>query len=191
MSFNVLGTKPSIWSPKWINGPGDFEKEKHDTWITRRNFHNPLWVFLKRPKFWKLKTCSHLVSDLSWCEGFYCLMPQIEYSYICWRQINVFDYLLPPRSLLGLIHNIHFTYCISFQMPKILPQKHIWGPRISDTETAFYFKVTLANLYIVSKTHLWWKSNLSQTVNYPNLGHYSIFLFPYIGKEKLKIHYMQ
>ena len=91
MSFNVLGTKPSIWSPKWINGPGDFEKEKHETWITRRNFHNPLWVFLKRPKFWKLKTCSHLVSDLSWCEGFYCLMPQIvnihtfaEDKSLCW-----------------------------------------------------------------------------------------------------------
>ena len=77
VSFTVLGTKPSIWSPKWINGPGDFEKEKHDTWITRRNFHNPLWVFLKRSKFWKLKTCSHLVSDLNWCEGFYCLMPPI------------------------------------------------------------------------------------------------------------------
>ena len=95
-----------------------------------------------------------------------------EYSYICWRQINVFDYLLPPRSLLGLIHNRHYVYCVSFQMPKILPQKHIWGSRISDTETAFYLKVTLANLYIVSKIHLWWKSNLSQTVNYPNLRRY-------------------
>ena len=169
----MLGTEPSIWSPKGINGPGDFEKEKHDTWITKYNFHNSLWVFLKPPKFWKLKMCLHPISDLSPCEGFYCLYAtDCEYSYICWRQINVFDFQLLPRTLLGLIHNVQYTYYISFQTPKLLPLKHIWGPRISDMEPAYYLKVTLANLCIVSKTYWWLKSNLSQTAIVQNLRIY-------------------